>query len=172
MDNILLISSLPGTYLSPYTRGKAPDASTTLTPPETQHACVSRQADADIDVTADAVPTAPKDSGQLTGGMSSRAVSPEVDISPTGHYLGPTSPFSFLRRASRRFGHLGTPRADKQDSELDVSIFSYGDRRLPDLSITGIRLPDRAKASALMNRYFEFAAPTYRFLHEPTIRDW
>ncbi|GAB1735388.1 hypothetical protein NU219Hw_g3022t1 [Hortaea werneckii] len=160
------------TYLSPYTRGKAPDASTTLTPPETQHACVSRQADADIDVTADAVPAAPKDSGQLTGGMSSRAVSPEVDVSPTGHYLGPTSPFSFLRRASRRFGHLGTPRADEQDSELDVSIFSYGDRRLPDFSTTGIRFPDRAKASALMNRYFEFAAPTYRFLHEPTIRDW
>ncbi|KAI6827623.1 hypothetical protein KC340_g9548 [Hortaea werneckii] len=165
-------SSLPGTYLSPYTRGKAPDASTTLTPPESQHACDSRQADADINVAADAIPTAPKDSGQLTGGMSSRAVSPEVDVTPAGHYLGPTSPFSFLRRASRRFGHLGTPLADKQDSELDVSIFSYGDRRLPDLSTTGIRLPEQAKASALMNRYFEFAAPTYRFLHEPTIRDW
>ncbi|KAI7551411.1 hypothetical protein KC331_g2569 [Hortaea werneckii] len=165
-------SSLPGTYLSPYTRGKAPDASTTLTPPESQHACDSRQADADINVAADAIPTAPKDSGQLTGGMSSRAVSPEVDVTPAGHYLGPTSPFSFLRRASRRFGRLGTPLADKQDSELDVSIFSYGDRRLPDLSTTGIRLPEQAKASALMNRYFEFAAPTYRFLHEPTIRDW
>ncbi|RMX84369.1 hypothetical protein D0869_04626 [Hortaea werneckii] len=165
-------SLLPGTYLSPYTRGKAPDASTTLTPPESQHACDSRQADADINVAADAIPTAPKDSGQLTGGMSSRAVSPEVDVTPAGHYLGPTSPFSFLRRASRRFGHLGTPLADKQDSELDVSIFSYGDRRLPDLSTTGIRLPEQAKASALMNRYFEFAAPTYRFLHEPTIRDW
>ncbi|RMY34430.1 hypothetical protein D0866_05258 [Hortaea werneckii] len=165
-------SSLPGTYLSPYTRGKAPDAATTLTPPESQHACDSRQADADINFAADAFPTAPKDSGQLTGGMSSRAVSPEVDVTPTGHYLGPTSPFSFLRRASRRFGHLGTPLADKQDSEPDVSIFSYGDRKLPDLSTTGIRLPEPAKASALMNRYFEFAAPTYRFLHEPTIRDW
>ncbi|KAI7221884.1 hypothetical protein KC333_g1434 [Hortaea werneckii] len=165
-------SSLPGTYLSPYTRGKAPDSSTTLTPPKTQHACDSRQADADINVAADAFPTAPKDSSQLTGGMSSRAVSPEVDVTPTGHYLGPTSPFSFLRRASRRFGHVGTPLADRQDSELDVSIFSYGDRRLPDLSTTGISLPEPAKASALMNRYFEFAAPTYRFLHEPTIRDW
>ncbi|KAI7326622.1 hypothetical protein KC315_g7472 [Hortaea werneckii] len=160
------------TYLSPYTRGKAPDTSTTLTPPETQHADGPRHADPGIGVTADATPTAPKDPGQLTGAMSSRAVSPEADVNSTGQYLGPTSPFSFLRRASRRFGHLGTPHADEQDSELDVSIFSYGDRRLPDLPTTGASLPEQAKASALMKRYFEFAAPTYRFLHEPTIGDW
>ncbi|KAI7286475.1 hypothetical protein KC345_g1151 [Hortaea werneckii] len=160
------------TYLSPYTRGKAPEASTTLTPPETQHACNSNQPNPGIGDTTDATPAAPQDLGQLTGAMSSRAVSPEADVLATGHYLGPTSPFSFLRRASRRFGHLGTPHADEQDSEVDVSIFSYGDRRLPDLSTTAVRLPEQAEASALIKRYFEFAAPTYRFLHEPTIRHW
>lgn len=82
-----------------------------------------------------------------------------------------TDDCEFLRRATRRFGHT-VPSQAAQDTAPEVSIFTFGDRRLPDIATDGLRLPDKAHGTILLNRYFEFAAPTMRYLHEPTVKAW
>ncbi|KAG9691926.1 hypothetical protein KCU95_g7704, partial [Aureobasidium melanogenum] len=112
-----------------------------------------------------------------SGGVSntnetSRAASPNGEgITPAG-YQGPTSTFSFLRKASRRFGMV-EPSDSKHESREEASVFAYGDRSAPTLDLpAGFRLPDRLVTSAMTSRYFDFAAPTYRFLHRPTFESW
>ncbi|KAL4804260.1 fungal-specific transcription factor domain-containing protein [Aspergillus unguis] len=89
-------------------------------------------------------------------------------------YWGPTSAHSFLGRAVR--GIPATPAnvtADLQNSEhaRKASIFQYGDRIAPEVQLADFQWPDRAEAEILTRRYFEFACPTYRTLHQPTIED-
>jgi hypothetical protein len=60
-----------------------------------------------------------------------------------------------------------------QESREEVSIFAYGDRRAPALGqTTEFQLPARDVTNAMTTRYFDFAAPTYRFLHRPTFESW
>ncbi|KEQ90329.1 hypothetical protein AUEXF2481DRAFT_84004 [Aureobasidium subglaciale EXF-2481] len=103
---------------------------------------------------------------------TSRAASPNGEgITPAG-YQGPTSTFSFLRKAWRRFG-MTEPPDSNHDSREEISIFAYGDRRSPALDLPPrSRLPDRGVTTPLVSRYFDFAAPTYRFLHRPTLESW
>ncbi|PYH89294.1 hypothetical protein BO71DRAFT_336974, partial [Aspergillus ellipticus CBS 707.79] len=56
-----------------------------------------------------------------------------------------------------------------QATTSSVSVFSYGDRVLPEVSLTDFQWPDLEAALGLVNRYFEFASPTYRVLHQPTV---
>ncbi|KAI4833711.1 hypothetical protein E4T44_09265, partial [Aureobasidium sp. EXF-8845] len=103
---------------------------------------------------------------------TSRAASPDGEgITPAG-YQGPTSTFSFLRRAWRRFGMAESSELN-QESREEVSIFAYGDRRAPALGqTTEFQLPARDVTNAMTTRYFDFAAPTYRYLHRPTFESW
>ncbi|KAI4756150.1 hypothetical protein E4T52_09029 [Aureobasidium sp. EXF-3400] len=103
---------------------------------------------------------------------TSRAASPDGEgITPAG-YQGPTSTFSFLRRAWRRFGMAELSDLNPESRE-EVSIFAYGDRRAPALGdTTELQLPNRDVTSAMTSRYFDFAAPTYRYLHRPTFESW
>ncbi|KAI5241322.1 hypothetical protein E4T43_05604 [Aureobasidium subglaciale] len=79
---------------------------------------------------------------------------------------------NFLRKAWRRFG-MTEPPDSNHDSREEASIFAYGDRRSPALdSPPRFRLPDRRVTTPLVSRYFDFAAPTYRFLHRPTLESW
>ncbi|RAH74941.1 Zn(II)2Cys6 transcription factor [Aspergillus aculeatinus CBS 121060] len=94
--------------------------------------------------------------------------SPEV----AGQYWGPTSAHSFLDRVVQDL-HPATRRSPSQQHDHDthskISIFSYGDRVVPLPSVIRFTWPDRATAVGLVQRYFDFAAPTYRVLHQPTV---
>ena len=63
---------------------------------------------------------------------------------------------------------------EEKESSQAVPIFSYGDKQLPRSGdgITNFSLPDRTTTDELFNLYFDFAMPTYRFLHQPTVYSW
>lgn len=94
---------------------------------------------------------------------TSRAASPEGDPAAlAGQYAGPSSAYSFLRRAWRRFG---LQSGEKEEAELNqaVPIFQYGDKQLPrgsDGAATFV-FPDRQQTTELFSIYFDFAMPTY-----------
>ncbi|CAK4034698.1 fungal specific transcription factor domain-containing [Lecanosticta acicola] len=109
---------------------------------------------------------------------TSRAASPDGGSLFAGQYLGPASPYNFLRRAWQRFERddfkadfVGAASEDLNPTE---SIFSYGDRNVPkpDRRVEGFRLPDRSSTALLTSQYFDLAMPTYRFLHAGTVRRW
>lgn len=84
-----------------------------------------------------------------------------------GMYLGPASGVSFLVRVQKRldqaisFSHPG-------------SIFTFGDAPLPfvDSDPSFCMMLPREDAQRLLDRFFDFAMPTFRFLHRPTIETW
>ncbi|KAL2827585.1 fungal-specific transcription factor domain-containing protein [Aspergillus cavernicola] len=84
-----------------------------------------------------------------------------------GHYIGPASGVSFLLRVQKR---LHQAVSFSQPS----SIFTFGDAplHLPEFDPSFCMMLPRADAQRLVDRYFDFAMPTYRFLHRPTIQDW
>ncbi|KAF1838424.1 hypothetical protein BDW02DRAFT_414425 [Decorospora gaudefroyi] len=79
-----------------------------------------------------------------------------------GHYVGSSSAVSFLIRIQKRL---------HQNSSLshDSTIFTFGDAPLPEFDPSFFVLPPKAHAQRLLERYFDYAAPTYRFLHRPSI---
>jgi hypothetical protein len=52
------------------------------------------------------------------------------------------------------------------------SIFTFGDAPLPGFDPSFFVLPPRDEAQRLVDRYFDFAVPTHRFLHRPTVNAW
>lgn len=108
----------------------------------------------------------------------SRRISPEPGAATNvaGQYHGPTSAHSFLGRAWRRFDHGHAqpsipPQPDTDTAASSTSIFSFGDRMVPDVGGT-FSWPHHVLARDLVQRYFEFAAPTYRVLHRATVASW
>jgi hypothetical protein len=81
-----------------------------------------------------------------------------------GHYIGSSSAVSFLLRIQKRL---------HQNSSLshDSSIFTFGDAPLPEFDPSFFVLPPKPDAQRLVERYFDYAAPTHRFLHRPTIEN-
>jgi hypothetical protein len=79
-----------------------------------------------------------------------------------GHYVGSSSAASFLIRIQKRL---------HQNSSLshDTTIFTFGDAPLPEFDLSIFVPPPKPDAQRLVERYFDFAAPTHRFLHRPTI---
>ncbi|KAF1919355.1 fungal-specific transcription factor domain-containing protein [Ampelomyces quisqualis] len=79
-----------------------------------------------------------------------------------GHYIGSSSAVSFLLRIQKRL---------HQNSSLshDSSIFTFGDAPLPEFDPSFFVLPPKPDAQRLVERYFDYAAPTHRFMHRPTI---
>ena len=89
-----------------------------------------------------------------------------------GDYIGPTSGISFLHRAQKRFQQdyaTITSRNSESHASKEVPVLSFGDGWMQDYSESEFLLPSRADANGLLGRYFEFAMPTYRFVHRPTI---
>lgn len=81
------------------------------------------------------------------------------------HYVGPSSGVSFLLRVQKRL-HKAlslTPRS---------SIFTFGDTPLPESDSWFFVTPPKEYARALIARYFDFAVPTHRFLHRPSIEGY
>ncbi|RAL01120.1 Zn(II)2Cys6 transcription factor [Aspergillus ibericus CBS 121593] len=82
-----------------------------------------------------------------------------------GHYVGPSSGVSFLLRAQRKLHkYVALP--------INTPIFTFGDSPLPEAESTFMLLPPRNEANALLTRYFDFAFPTHRFLHQPQVESW
>lgn len=99
-----------------------------------------------------------------TGIISSRAsLEPQTDLQ--AHYVGPSSGVSFLRRIQKRL-HQTTSLTHSS------SIFAFGDAPLPHFDPAFFFLPPRSEAEEMVARYFDFAVPTHRFLHRPTIETW
>ena len=95
-----------------------------------------------------------------------------------GQYLGPSSPYAFIRRACRRLspsntGSTGLDMIYKSGLRFDesVPILQHGDRQ-PAGHKFSQPFPDAQNMRSLVKRYFEFASPTYRYLHEPTVCEW
>lgn len=84
-----------------------------------------------------------------------------------GHYIGPASGVSFLLRIQKR---LRQAISVSQAS----SIFMFGDAPLqvPESDPSFCMMLPRPDAQRLVDRYFDFAMPTYRFLHKPTLQKW
>ncbi|KAF5624466.1 hypothetical protein F52700_9635 [Fusarium sp. NRRL 52700] len=106
-------------------------------------------------------------------GAGSRAVT-SVQQSPEpsqedlqGHYIGPASGVSFLLRVQKRM-HQAISFSGPG------SIFTFGDAPLqnPDYDPNFCMMLPKEDAQRLVDRYFDFAMPTYRFLHRPTIQEW
>ncbi|KAM0269206.1 hypothetical protein ACHAPA_004474 [Fusarium lateritium] len=107
------------------------------------------------------------------GAASSRAVT-SVQQSPEpsqedlqGHYIGPASGVSFLLRVQKRMH-------EAISFSGPGSIFTFGDAPLrnPDYDPNFCMMLPKEDAQRLVDRYFDFAMPTYRFLHRPTIQEW
>lgn len=79
-----------------------------------------------------------------------------------GHYIGPSSGVSFLLRIQKKLH-------ENSSSSPHSSIFTFGDAPLPEFDPTFFVLPPKDEAQRLVERYFDFAAPTHRFLHRPSI---
>ncbi|ORY67569.1 fungal-specific transcription factor domain-containing protein [Pseudomassariella vexata] len=82
-----------------------------------------------------------------------------------GHYVGPASGVSFLLRIQKRL-HQAVSFSHAS------SIFTFGDAPMPSFDPSFCMLLPREEAQRLVDRYFDFAMPTYRFLHRPTVQKW
>ncbi|KAK5112039.1 hypothetical protein LTR62_004573 [Meristemomyces frigidus] len=146
------------TYDSAYTRGKLVGPSTPtaprLLPTREPQVLVSR------------APTPGPDAvnHDRTGGIA-------VDNAESGTAL------AFLARARARFG-LRVDHDTNNELSPDwqgvhrSSIFSYGDRPASSSSPAPAILPLASHAKSLFALYFDFAMPTYRFLHQQTAMGW
>lgn len=90
---------------------------------------------------------------------------PQEDLQ--GHYIGPASGVSFLLRVQKRLHQAIS-------FSVPSSIFTFGDAPLrpPDFDPSFCMVLPRDAAQRLFDRYFDFAMPTYRFLHRPTLQEW
>lgn len=105
--------------------------------------------------------------GAGTAEPPSRASPEPTQTDLQGHYVGPSSGVSFLLRVQKR---LHQAVSFSQAS----SIFTFGDAPLPDFDPSGAFcvLLSKDEATTLLKRYFDFAVPTHRFLHRPTVEGW
>lgn len=83
-----------------------------------------------------------------------------------GHHIAPTAGVSLLYHSWNR-GEAGEAEAALAPAPLT----SHGD--IPPIQVRQEEpLPTKLEADVLLERYFRFAAPTYRFLHRPTLETW
>ena len=102
-------------------------------------------------------------------------LTPELDEAIDGQYLGPTSAQSFLDKALRRLDHdpvqTSAPRREGH-VETEILTLSFGDAKVQQPDIAKFSWPEHRTATRLLERFFEFASPTYRYFHEPSVLDW
>jgi hypothetical protein len=98
--------------------------------------------------------------------VPSSRVSPEPSQTDLqGHFVGPSSGVAFLLRVQRRLHQtVSFPQSS--------SIFTFGDAELPEYDPSTLLLLSYDEAKRLLDRYFDFAVPTHRFLHRPTAEAW
>ncbi|KAL3425254.1 fungal specific transcription factor domain-containing protein [Phlyctema vagabunda] len=97
--------------------------------------------------------------------LSSRNSPEPTQTDRQGHYVGPSSGVSFLLRVQKKLHQ-------KVSFTPNSSIFTFGDAPLPPFDHSFFVLPPKSNAQELVARYFDFAVPTHRFLHRPTVELW
>ena len=105
--------------------------------------------------------------------VTSREHTPRVSRGPSleptfteGQHIGATAGVSFLYHKFNN-GEL----ADGGTSLPSAPLTCHGDVALIKV-IHDQPMPTREEADLLLERYFRFATPTYRFLHRPTLEKW
>lgn len=112
---------------------------------------------------------------QIHSEAPSRRLTPEPGEAIDGQYHGPSSAQSFLGQALRRFNrnHAQTLlHARQQHNETETATLSFGDAKVAEPDNSKFTWPEYRLANGLLNRYFDFASPTYRYMHEPTMHQW
>lgn len=169
------------TFETAYTRGKAPRIAAANGVAESRDlAADTPDDDVAARVHSHEVELAHNDAGvqHLQSDYSQHFASPSVPTSTPqslkqaqtglhGQYIGPASGVSFLQRVQKRLGQAAS------FSQPD-SIFTFGDAPLAsvDADLSLCMMIPRELAQQLLDRYFDFAMPTYRFLHRPTTQAW
>jgi len=74
--------------------------------------------------------------------------------------------------AARVFERTEKTLQKRVPQHKNSSIFAFGDPPLPEVDRTFFTLPPPEVARAMVAKYFEFAAPINRFLHQPTVEKW
>lgn len=161
-------------YTTSYTRGRLPPIPTLQKPTGNDNVAehhIQQKSAPDID----RMPASP-DTEVIEGHSSSRVDgdasnlpsrdSPEPhQTDMEGHYVGPSSGVSFLLRIQKRLHEcISFP--------LNTPIFSFGDAPLPKSDPSFLLLPSKNEAKELVHRYFDFAFPTHRFLHQQQVESW
>ncbi len=86
-----------------------------------------------------------------------------------GQHIAPTSGVSFLY-------HSWQPGSNAVENTIEsssVPLTSHGDFQQPrPREILTPSLPTAERVGTLLEGYFRFATPTYRFLHRPTLEGW
>ncbi|KAI0378787.1 hypothetical protein F5Y04DRAFT_261051 [Hypomontagnella monticulosa] len=98
--------------------------------------------------------------------QSSRNSPEPLQTDRQGHIVGPSSGVSFLLRIQRRLASQASHYSSAS------SIFTFGDLPLPEWDKSFFILPPKSEGKVLLNRYFDFAAATHRFLHRRTMEVW
>ncbi|RAL16757.1 Zn(II)2Cys6 transcription factor [Aspergillus homomorphus CBS 101889] len=145
-------------YTAEYNRGKLPPIPSReqpTTPPRTETT---------TDCTLESPASSLREDGFVNGAASRN--SPEAhQTDMEGHYVGPSSGVSFLIRAQRRLH-------EQISLPINAPIFSFGDAPLSNMDPAFLLLPPRSDADVLVARYFDFAFPTHRFLHQSQVECW
>ena len=82
-----------------------------------------------------------------------------------GQLIGPTSGVSLLY-------HLHS-KAEDGDAIPSASLTNHGDiPQTVNATVNTFQLPASDEVNGLLERYFQFATPTYRFLHRPMLERW
>lgn len=82
-----------------------------------------------------------------------------------GQYVGSSSGVSFLLRVQKRLHLINSPASNS-------AIFPSGDGLPSSYDAASFILPPKQDALELLEVYFSYAMPTYRFLHRPTVEGW
>jgi hypothetical protein len=102
-------------------------------------------------------------------------LTPELGEAINGQYLGPSSAQSFLGKALRRIDPDPLQNSVTRREihvETETSTLSFGDAKVRQPEISQFAWPGYNIATRLLEQFFEFASPTYRYMHEPTQKDW
>lgn len=123
----------------------------------------------------------PLSSGRTTRNNASPQGSPEpVTTDLEGHYLGSASGVSFLARAQRRLNRDNNTRQQQASVGLNGENShagqqppaTFGDKPFPVFTNASLQLPSRDVGRRLLEVYFNFASPTYRYLHRQSVLGW
>ncbi|EXJ80869.1 hypothetical protein A1O3_07155 [Capronia epimyces CBS 606.96] len=82
-----------------------------------------------------------------------------------GQHIGPTAGVSFLYHVWNR------SEINEGETVPAAPLTCYGDMPQPVIR-QDEQFPTPDEAKAFLARYFRFATPTYRFLHQPTVEHW
>lgn len=168
-------------YESPHRRGQPPSPPReTLIPPDRQPDWPDSQSQQQQPavVPSDDLPVSASDLLRPEAAVetlhSSRSSPARDATNVEGQYIGPTSGLAFLHRAKGRLRQdfSSSTRNGVDNPRTPSSIFTFGDKPYPNYSDSTLVLPSRQQAREHVKRYFEFAIPTYRFLHQGTVEGW